>query len=118
VYATTGCSGQCLDLVGTASNYDEAYYEIRSLKTFTANGSAPAGATAPASSAGAGGTALTTTTSTATAGATASTSGGADGPSTAPVPTAIVQVGNDGTPRTLVPWLGAAAAGAFLALVL
>jgi hypothetical protein len=44
VYASTGCTGQCTDMVKTASNYDNAYWEISYVKTFTAAGNSSAGA--------------------------------------------------------------------------
>ncbi|EIN08747.1 hypothetical protein PUNSTDRAFT_126043 [Punctularia strigosozonata HHB-11173 SS5] len=45
VFTSTGCSGSCADLVGTASNYDTAYWEIQYVKTFTSSGSSSASAT-------------------------------------------------------------------------
>jgi len=42
-----GCTGQCVDLVRTPTNYDTAYFEIKSLKVFTEGGSTSGTATAP-----------------------------------------------------------------------
>jgi hypothetical protein len=60
VYTSTGCTGQCTDMVGTASNYDNAYWEIAYVKTFNAAGnatvSASGSATGTSHSAGATGT--------------------------------------------------------------
>jgi hypothetical protein len=42
VYPTTGCSGKCTDMVANASNYNNAYWEINYVKTFTAQGNASA----------------------------------------------------------------------------
>lgn len=33
-YTITGCTGKCTDMVGIASNYDNAYWEINYVKTF------------------------------------------------------------------------------------
>jgi hypothetical protein len=69
VYNSTGCSGSCVDMIGKASNFDNAYWEINYLKTFTAAGNASAtatgsgagGAAGTGGATGTGGTATTTT---------------------------------------------------------
>ncbi|KZV68141.1 glycoside hydrolase family 16 protein [Peniophora sp. CONT] len=53
--ATCPNMGSCTDLIGTASNYNNAYWEINYVKTFTATG-ASANTTASASGAGASST--------------------------------------------------------------
>jgi hypothetical protein len=55
VYATTGCTGKCTDNVAKASNYDQAYWEIKYVKTYTAQGNVSTGAGGSGSSTGAGG---------------------------------------------------------------
>jgi hypothetical protein len=49
VYGSTGCSGNCTSLVGTASNYDNAYWEIGYVKTYTEAGSTSVSASSSAS---------------------------------------------------------------------
>ncbi|KAF8314528.1 hypothetical protein DL93DRAFT_2167312 [Clavulina sp. PMI_390] len=66
------CSGSCLDLVRTPTNYDQAYFEINFIKTFTASGTGSSSTTTqtqtgkPSStnSLGAGAPTGTTTTTT------------------------------------------------------
>jgi hypothetical protein len=52
VFNTTGCSGSCTALVGTASNYNNAYWEIAYVKTFTAQGNVSTTASGGASGSG------------------------------------------------------------------
>jgi hypothetical protein len=56
VYPTTGCQGKCTDKVGTASNYNDAYWEITYVKTFTAQGNTTATSSNSASTTGSSGT--------------------------------------------------------------
>jgi hypothetical protein len=72
VYNSTGCSGSCVDMIGKASNFDNAYWEISYLKTFTAAGNASATATGT----GAGAGAATTGGATGTGGAATTTTQG------------------------------------------
>jgi hypothetical protein len=55
VYSSSGCSGQCQSVVGTASNYNDAYWEIKSIKTFNVDGSTSASASPTATGTGANG---------------------------------------------------------------
>ncbi|EIN08731.1 hypothetical protein PUNSTDRAFT_126037 [Punctularia strigosozonata HHB-11173 SS5] len=60
VFTSSGCTGQCQTVISTASNYDDAYWEIQYIKTFNTQGSTSASASGTSTATGANGSATGT----------------------------------------------------------